>query len=353
MTAIDIREAQPADEPALVQFVGDILRETGAHKAPLFDAAFWRWEYRTPGREALVVLAQDGPRIVGAFHLTPRPMRWGGQPRTMVLLQDLGVHPDYRRHGLFMKMCAFAVAEAERRGWDVTYSLPNPRSYPGFVQKQGYAHVASVPVRVALLDAGAALASRLPPKGLWRALGAPVTWAGRALFAVHGRGEAQPIRRFVPEVDRLGAAFADAAGAGCARDAAFLNWRFIEKPGNLYQTHGWLWEGALQAYVVTRRARMFGVDCLLLMDFAGEPEALLPLLAERLAAAARDGAGLAVTMGLHPLMGRLARLGFVSVPNRLNPRVLHFIVRAHTGRVPPVITQAASWALTLADWDVL
>jgi predicted N-acetyltransferase YhbS len=321
----DIREAQESDIPALVQFVGDILRETDARKAPLFDETFWRWEHRTLGREALVVLAEDGARIVGAYHLTPRVMRWHGQPRTMVLLQDLGVHADYRRHGVFMQMSTFAVDEAARRGWDVTYSLPNHRSYPGFIKKQGYTHVATVPVRV----------SPLPL---------------RPLFSVRSTGEVRPIQRFAADVDSLGVAFADSAGIGCARDSAFLNWRFVDKPGALYQAHGLYDDGTLRAYVVTRRTRMFGLDCLLLMDFAGEP--VLPLLSARMDAAARDGARLAVTMGLHPHMRSLARLGFVTVPNRLNPRVLHFIVRAHTARVSGV-EQPSSWALTLADWDVL
>ncbi len=352
MNAIRVREAQETDVPALVPFVSDILRETEAQKAPLFDEAFWRWEHRTPGREALVVLAQDDAQIVGAFHLTPRTMRWQGEPRTMALLQDLGVHPEYRRHGVFMDMCTFAVDKAARRGWDVTYSLPNQRSYPGFIKKQGYTHVTSVPVRVAPLNVGAAAASRLPVRPLWHALGAPFTYAARAMFSVHSAGEARLIERFEADVDALGAAFADAAGVGCARDAAFLNWRFIDKPGRLYVAYGLYHAGVLRAYVVTRRMRMFGLDCLLLLDFAGQQDALLPLLSTRMDTAARDGAGLAVTMGLHPLMGSLARLGFVTVPNRLNPRVLHFIVRTHTARVTDVALPS-SWALTLADWDVL
>jgi GNAT superfamily N-acetyltransferase len=352
MTSIRVREAQEADVPALVQFVGDILRETDAQKAPLFDEAFWRWEYRTPGHEALVVLALEDARVVGAFHLTPRPMRWNGEARTMVLLQDLGVHTEFRRHGIFMDMSTFAVDEAARRGWDVTYSLPNPRSYRGFIQKQGYTHITSVPVRVSPLNLGAAAASRLPLPPLWRALGAPITRAARALFSVRSTDEMRMIERFEADVDVLGAAFADSAGSGCARDSAFLNWRFIDKPGRLYEAHGLFHDGILKAYVVTRRMRMFGLDCLVLMDFAGQADALLPLISARMDAAARDGAGLAVTMGLHPRMGSLARLGFVTVPNRLNPRVLHFIVRTHTGRVTNVALPS-SWALTLADWDVL
>jgi GNAT superfamily N-acetyltransferase len=351
VNSIRVREAREADVPALVQFVGDILRETDAQKAPLFDEAFWCWEYRTPGREALVVVAEDGARIVGAFHLTPRPMRWNGEARTMVLLQDLGVHVEYRRHGIFMDMCTFAVDAVGRRGWDVTYSLPNPRSYPGFIQKQGYTHVTSVPVRVSPLNLGAA-ASRLPLRPLWRTLGAPFTRAERALFSVRSTDVMRAIERFEVDVDALGAAFADSTGAGCARDAAFLNWRFVDKPGRLYQAHGIYHEGVLRAYVVTRRMRMFGLDCLVLMDYAGQVDALLPLLSARMDAAARDGAGLAVTMGLHPLMRSLVRLGFITVPNCLNPRVLHFIVRTHTGRVTNVALPS-SWALTLADWDVL
>jgi GNAT superfamily N-acetyltransferase len=350
---ITTREAQEPDVPQIVRFVTRILHETGAQKAPLFDEVFWRWEYRTPGREALVVLAFDEDQIVGAFHLTPRTMSLDDKQRTMVLLQDLGVDAEYRRHGVFVKMATFAIQEAIRRGWDVTYSLPNQRSYPGFIKKLGYTHVASIPVQISPLNIGTALGKRLPLGGLWKAVYTPFGWAMQKVFSVKGDGTIRRIERFTPDVDPLGSAFVGVTGAGCIRDSDFLNWRFIDKPGSLYEAYGWYVNNTLRAYTVTRSMQMFGLDCILLMDFAGAQADLLPLLSECMQIAYKRGIAIAVTMGLHPVLRSLKQLGFLTVPHRINPRVLQFIVQCHTEQVTDAVCLPTAWTLTLVDWDVL
>lgn len=350
---ITIREAQEADVPQLVRFVANILQETGAQKTQFFDEVFWRWEYCTRGREALIVLTLDDDRIVGAFHLTPRIMTFQGEQRMMVLLQDLGVDSAYRRHGVFVKMATFAIQESIRQGWDVTYSLPNQRSYPGFIKKLGYTHVASIPVQISPLNIGVALAKRLPLGGLWKAIATPFGWMKQRVFSIKGDGIMRRIERFTSDVDPLGLAFVGMTGAGCIRDSDFLNWRFINKPGSLYEAYGWYVNDTLRAYAVTRFTQMFGFDCILLMDFAGTQADLLPLLSGCMGLAYRRGIGLAVTMGLHPMFRSLRKLGFMSLPDRFNPRVLQFIVQYHTDAVTSAVLLPSKWTLTLADWDVL
>lgn len=360
-----VRTAQPEDYEALFALVARILNETGAQKAPIFSPDLWRWQCLTPGFETLVVVAQAGAQLVGSYHLVSRDMLYFGQPRKMVLLQDLGVLPDYRRHGVFMQMSDFAVQQAAARGWDITYSFPNHRSYPGFIHKQHYRHVEVVPVFVRPLNPGAMLAERLPVADLWRGLGRAVMLPYDVFF---GPSEvaAQPIKRFTADVDDLSRRFVMRAGMGCFRTAGFLNWRFLDKPTlppsantesrSEYTAWAAYDAGTLHAYLVTRRARMFGNDCVLLMDFGcadGADQRLRGLIAARLAAERAAGASMAVTMGLHPFFRSLGKLGFVTVPTRANPRPLNFIVRGHTERVRDDMNQAAYWFTTLADWDVL
>jgi predicted N-acetyltransferase YhbS len=355
MPEITIRGAEPADYEALFTFIQRILDETGAQKAPIFSPELWRWQCQTPGFDTLAVVAKDGAEVVGSYHLVSRDMWYFDQPRTMVLLQDLGVHPDYRRHGVFVQMSDYAVSEAAARGWDVTYSFPNHRSYPGFIKKQSYRHVDTVPVYVRPLDVGQILAERLPLRALWRMLGGTVMLPYDGMFRWRA-AEAIPIERFSGDVDALSRQFVKRAGMGCKRDAAFLNWRFLDKPTHEYHAWGRSQQNRLRAYLVTRRAHMFGANCLLLMDFGcadGADDDLRGLIAARLMAERREGMALAVTMGLHPFFGQLRRLGFIRVPNRLNPRPLNFIVRGHTHRVSDDIYDAKKWFTTLADWDVL
>jgi hypothetical protein len=76
-------------------------------------------------------------------------------------------------------------------------------------------------------------------------------------------------------------------------------------------------------------------------------------LASRLAAEQREGALLGVTMGLHPFFGHLARLGFLRVPERLNPRPFNLLTKNTAGTEGADLTDRSRWLITLSDWDVL
>jgi GNAT superfamily N-acetyltransferase len=349
--SIIIRKAEPGDEPQVVALLQQIFSETGAQKSAYFDGAFWRWQTFTPGFEALVAAALDGERIVGCFHLVSRAMYFYGQRRRMVSLQDLAVLPEYRRHRLFLRLAQYAIGQCETLNWDITYSLPNHRSYPGFIKHLAYTHVDTVPLYLRPLQPGNALADRFPLDRLWQVVGRAGMWPYNRVFRhTPSPGHIEPIPRFTSEIDPLSYRFVGQAGIGCVRDAAFLNWRFTDHPAVSYESWGLRWEGDLAAYVVTRQARLFGMQALLLMDMAGEPAPLITLIEERLRST-RDCA-VAVTMGLHPFIKTLRRSGFVTVPNRLNPRLLNLIVRRHTQQVTDAVLDRKNWCLTLADWDV-
>ncbi len=92
------------------------------------------------------------------------------------------------------------------------------------------------------------------------------------------------------------------------------------------------------------------------MDFGCRQEeqpALRRLIAARLAAERKDGAGLGVTIGIHPFFQQLRTLGFVRLPKRFVPRPLYFFSSALASDIGPDVCEAASWHITLADWDVM
>ncbi len=355
MAEATIRALKPEDRERLFDLVRSTLSETGALKAAIFSPALWEWQCLSPGFEALVVVAEDGQELVGCYHLVSRDMKFFGQQHKMALLQELGVLPAYRRQGLFMKMSEFAVERAAAQGWSLTYSFPNHRSFPGFIKKQGYRHLGNASVWVRPLNPARMLEARLPLKTVGRA----VARVGMAMFdAVFSmkEGVAQEIGEFSSEVNAISSNFLTGEKIGCVRDARFLNWRFLQKPTHEYTAWGLRREGNLTAYLVTRRASMFGADCMLLMDFGcltGCEADLLRLIGGRVAAGRSEGAVLAVAMGLHPFFRRLGRLGFIRVPEQVNPRPVRFIVRRHGDRVDDRVYRFSNWFTTLADWDVL
>jgi len=359
MTEIIVRPVRPEDQAPLIALVKRILLESDAQKAPYFNEAFWRWQCLTPGFESVVTVAEHRGELVGSFHLVSREMFFKGKRARMVLLHDLGVLKEYRRRGLFLRLARCAVEHVTRHGWELTYSLPNALSYPGFIKHLGYRHVTVAPVRVRPLQPGALLSERFPHSGFWNVMGRSAVALYDLPFPLRKPDPELPItpaKRFTEAVDALSRQFVARAGLGCTRDRRFLNWRFVDHPAVEYGRWTIGRRNQPLAYLVTRRARLFGTEVLLLMDMAcadGAEDALLVLISERLGRARREGLAMAVLTGLHPFFPGLRRLGFMKIPEVLNPRPMNFIVRAHVQGLGQEIYDPTRWCISLADLDIL
>jgi hypothetical protein len=351
------REAVPADYDQICAINWDILRETEGQKTAGFSRKLWEWQYLQTEEKSLITVADDHGTIAGYIHGLRFPYRWRGKRIIGSMTQDAATVPAYRRQGLLRAVHAFAREEFARTGAPFSVGFPNHRSFPDYVRTK-YTVVAKVPVYVCPLDLGRVLGARAGAVG--RMVGAAANPIYRALFArrpaLAAGEEVVRLERFDADIEPVSRDFADMVVVAIDRTARFLNWRFIDKPTHEYAAWALRRGGRLVAYVVTKDGVLYGNPALILMDLAcraGEEDALLRLIAHRLPAAQAAGAAGAVTMGLHPFLPRLARLGFQRVPERINPRPFHFVAKGLVADCDPAVFEARSWFVTLADWDVL
>lgn len=338
----------------------EILAEVGGQKGPSFGAPLWEWQYWRGPREALVVVAEDESlgKLCGYYHVPLVDLRVHGKPVLGAMVQDVATLAAYRGQGVFRDMGACALDGMKRRNVGLIYTFPNHRSLPSFVRNHGYTIIARVPVRIRPLDVGAVLRTRLG--GLGAILGAPVSALHRAIAVRAGlpRADEEVVQLDPPgaEIDAVARAFTDRVHAALDRNAAYLKWRFLDKPTKEYGIWGLRRGGKLRAYVALRQAPLFGTTCAMVMDLGcdtGEDDALLRLLDARLDAERAAGAALAVSMSIHPFLAQLGRAGFVKVPERFNPRPFNLLGKILDPSVPADVLGPESWMITLADWDVM
>ncbi len=358
MTTWRVREATPADADAVCTCMTEILAETGGQKGPGFGAPLWTWQYVNGAHPALVVVAEEGSRFLGYYHVPIVNLIVRGRPVLGAVVQDVATLAPYRGAGVFREMGACALEGMRKRGVGLIYTFPNHRSLPSFKRNHGYTVITKAPVRILPLDVGAVLRTRLGAVGALG--GAPVAAALSAVARRMGRLESGEELVSITEPDEELAAiardFASGVSAALDRTAAYLKWRFLEKPTREYAIHGLRRDGRLVAYVVTRLAPLFGTTCAMVMDLGcarGEESALLRLVSTHLQARREEGAALAVTMGLHPFLPRLTLAGFVKVPERFNPRPFNLVSKILDPALPTDILTPESWMITLADWDVM
>ncbi|TMC37576.1 MAG: nucleotide sugar dehydrogenase [Chloroflexi bacterium] len=353
---IRVREARPDDYEAVQECMGQVYRETAGLKTAVFDRTLWEWQYFHNELPSMIVVAEAEDRICGYYHVLRFRMRVRGRPAIAAMVQDVGTLSGYRRQGAFRAMGGLALERLRAEGIDFIYTFPNARSLPSFVRDHRYDVVTPVPVYLAPLDLGGLLASRIH-------LGMPGRWLGRLLtplaraLTLHAPAleRADGVIRVGPVDARLEPLMRDLArgrDVSLERDLRYFHWRFFDKPTGDYKVWALERGGRFSAYVVTRGAVLFDARCTILMDFGclpGEEEALRRLIRTRLADDAREGAVLGVTMGLHSQLGKL---GFLRVPDRLNPRPFNLLVRG-LARGGPELLDGSAWHITLADWDVL
>lgn len=209
----------------------DILRVLyhatwGYNRPRIFD----HWRYvMSPDGLCPVTLAVDGERLVGAYSLWPARMKIGGEVVLGAQSMDTMTHPDYQGKGIFTRLAEACFDLARARGFRILYGFPNPLSYPGFVRRLGFPHVADVmhwvrPIRPSLHP-------RVPT------LIGPLADAGMLLWP-SGRRHAMEIRIGRPpddELQKIIDASADEATCRVARSLAWLKWRYDAASSNNYR----------------------------------------------------------------------------------------------------------------------
>lgn len=268
---MEMRPYCPGDEEKILElFQLSFGRE-------LTEAA-WAWRYRdNPAGKGIIELCWDGDSLAAHYSVAQSITRIGGHDCRTALSGTTMTHPDYRGCGLFPKLAQRVYCRARELGVVMVRGFPNRLSHRGFVRDLGWEDVYEVPT------------FRLPEQSL----------SGGNVVELAGLDS-----RF----DRLWRRVRDRHAVSTKRDAAYLQWRYVQNPMK-YRILAHVIPGEVLGYAVVRRHQdeLHVVDMLALNDQAGEQ-----LIRHAAGVAREDGASslslwLGVTQSLH---WRLERLGF-------------------------------------------
>ena len=359
------RDTAPSDAAVLVRFARE------AFGAP-WTEDFVRWKYfanpagRAFGRCALL----DG-RPAAFYGNIPVHLKLGGRAVLAAQAVDAMVAPEARRRRLFVILGQQTFAQMDEAGVALAYAFPNPVSLAAFVERMGWKPVGAAPRWVRVLDASAVA------RGGGRA--GPAAWLYALWLWAFSRSRPIPptissrrkggddlsireIESFDERFDRFWQAAAADFPIAVVRDAAYLNWRYVERPASPYHALAAERGGALAGWAVlsTRDAAEARVAVVTeLLAAPGENEAGPALLAEceRLARSLGCAQLQAWLLPHHDRYRRMfAAAGFVFRPARYAPGPLRYttphIIRPHPAQaLAPDPTQAANWFLSAGDYD--
>lgn len=255
--------------------------------------------------------------------------------RPAFLYVHLYVAPAHRRRRVFAAMTMFGLDLVEQLGVGLAYTVPNPRSTPGFL-KFGMRQAGTLPFWVRPVVPGwAALAASRHD----RTLGVRQVEAAQAAAA------------------DLSAVLPATAEAWSPRTPEIMQWRFGDRPGCRYDVRQVSRTGRPIAALVTRPMTIKGLRTLVVCDAwfsESGPEAVRAAVDDALAGAGRVHLAIAFGGNASPAYGAALRgAGFRVCPPAIQPQPVAIIGGGVGGAGARLeMPDASRWHLTPADWDV-
>lgn len=310
----------------------------------------WEWQYRrnpnVPPDGPLIWLAREGTTIVGQYATMPVTLSLGGREIDASWGMDVMVAPERQRRGL---------GDVLFRTWDratgAALGLGLSEASHRLFQKMNWPDLGPVPCLVKPLSRRAL---RRPnwPVGLNRFVSyITLPWIRLVARARPLQGEVQLIRHFDDSFTRLWERVRGKFAFAVRRDAAYLNWKYIQAPHVRYSVAALVRDGQAAGYAVYRHAHEPRGRVTLLVDFLTDPAdeaGFLTLLrwVDREARAADSDK--IRTFAMHQGLRRMLRKsGYYSVKS-----TMEFVAKVNTENVPADFYKSTEhWHVTLGDSD--
>jgi len=343
-----IRYAVEPFGPEIVEAYGRLFPEFAADKNPA--QLSWRFE-RSPHGPGLFAVAHDegAGQIVGMIALVATRLRIGTGVKPAYQAIDTVVDPSYRGKGMFVSLGEVAQSRANHSG-HLLWGFPNANAAPGWFGKLKWQNFGTVPFMVRPLRTGYFLRKLLPFLGR---LDVPLA------FKPSSAGDYRTIERFGDEADALWNASRAPDGIAVDRDAAWLNWRLIDKPDAPYRSVGtYDPKGRLAALVSSCTLDKHGGRVCYVMEALAPPTyiaSLSDLIRAEVARSAEQGADVALAWCPKGSPNRAAyrRAGFLPLPESLRPVEIHFGARSLASGTCPAVEDGSKWYLSYLDSDTV
>lgn len=326
------------------------------------DARTAEWKYfGNPHGASYTLLADDAGKTGGAYSYVFRKATIDGVPFLATQASDAMVDVEFRKRGIFTSFDDAAAKHCAARGASVCYAVAGRQSMHGFL-KNGWKAIGTYRQYVAVLDARGLLARRLPgplASGGGLLLAAALAATGRRakrarIASVHVRR----VERFDSRVDRLYAEVAPSLPIAFVRDAAYLDWRYVDNPTRKHRIAIAERDGELLGYLVYESAggsqgRGYVVD--VLGKDAATEDALLRFAFDEFA---KEGISLVLlsTLPCPRVAAMLSRNGFFPHPKNTPFRTATpFIVRVLLDDgtpSPAALLDPTRWYVFDGDRDV-
>lgn len=351
-----MREYQESDKKSV------LLLKEAIYGSP-FDEREWHWKFeKGPVRPAKIYVAESEGMIVGVRVFIIEELKVMNELWMSGLGVNTMVHPDFRRYGIAAGMAQEGFARMEQEGVPILLSFPNEVAFKVYSRKRPYwRYICSLPLLAKPIDIDGMLKEYVKNTFLRGLTKLPA----KAMVKVLSRGRLRKaddlllerIYSFDSRFDDFWQEASRQYNIGLVRDRKFLNWRFVNKPGEEHFIFSAEKDSRVLGYIVLKNAEMLGLSLGLIVDILtlGQDDVIDSLLAKAIEHFNDQNRSVVGCLMLKhsPYFKALKRAGFISVPKALSPKEFYFGVQVKpTVLSDEVVNNAANWFLTWGDTDL-
>lgn len=315
----------------------------------------WKWMYLQSAKRLnvrpRVWLFREGDRVVGHMGAQFVRLKVGAQEKTTAWLVDTMVLPSHRDQGIGARLMLQAQEDMP-----FSLSLGQTAQMRTILKTMGWKHVGPLQTYVLALNAHRILQEKLP-SSVVPAVSTLLTLRRntRRLLTTHSAGPtvSHKVERFSARHDQLWHEVSSCYGCATVRDASYLNWKYVDQPGQEYtrleikrgdELVGCVVLLTTEPNEIYRHRRAYIVDLITSTD-SGH---LYPTLRAAIRHCEQIGID-ALVMNLinRPIERALKNFGFM----RRSP-TRHLLVSCGEPASQPELLDPASWLITHGDSDI-
>ena len=361
-TALRFSRIEPEAQGSLLTEIRNILNEVGAHNAESYNDRYWDWQYKElPTGISFVYAAWDEDRIIGYYHVPVYRALIDGQNQLIGNVQDVAVSLDFRGTGVFRSLSEFANLDLDTTEVNFLYTFPNKSSIRTFRSYNDFSPIRTLPSYFRPIDTGKILQQIRSWFRIVRFLGLVVDFLLNTFSkSISLDQDDVSVERFIEIDESIELVFREYGKSfpnHIIRDAAWLDWRYLQSVRGRHQILGLVEGGQLTAVIVLKEETIRNTSACVIMDFAftdGNEKSLLYLIQNILINPSITDwdSSLIYISASSPFLSSLKQLGFIQIPQSLNPRVLDLLGRSVNPLAKESFIRMDNWLITLGDWDV-
>ena len=305
--------------------------------------------------KSTIYYAKQENEIAGIYTALPVPLKIN--KATVFGLQSIDTLTDvnHRGKGLFTKLAEKLYTDAENENYGLVYGFPNENSAPGFFNKLHWTSFGEVPFLIKPINWFYFF------KRFFKSKDIPVSDTNYIYDApdsedVNKTTQIKIIAGFDSQYNEIWDKASEKIGVCADRNAAYMQWRYVTKPGEHYYRYGLFVNGKLEGVVVYALKKKHGGVIAYLMELIYNPQNQKSgtlLLKFVTAQCKSQNIDVILAWSLpHSFSNKsFKRCGYYKLPAKLRPQKLFFGVKALNRNHEPEILNINNWYISYSDSD--